>query len=629
MSSATDTQGKQTLEFQAEVKKLLDIVIHSLYTDREIFVRELVSNASDALEKMRHESLTKDDYFDKHVPLEISIATDKETRILTITDTGIGMTGEEMVANLGTIAHSGTKEFLQRLGEAKAQDSQLIGQFGVGFYSAFMAAKSVKVQSRSWRPDAQGCEWVSDGSGTYTITHADGLRRGTRIIIELKDDAAEFADAGRVRSIIERYSNFVPFPILVDMEKVNTVQALWTRSKSEVKDEEYKEFYKFLANSDDEPLYHLHLSADAPIQLNAVLFCPKDNFERMGFGHTEPGVNLYCRKVLITPHSKDILPDYLRFVKGVVDSEDTPLNISRETMQDSLLMGRLRKFLTKRFLTFLLDEAKRDAAKYSEFWKTFSLFIKEGCHTDHENRDALAKLLRFNSSKAEAGQVIGLEEYAGRIKEGQTAIYYMSGPSREAIESGPYLETFRSRDIEVLYLLDPVDDFVLTNLGEFEGKRLISADLADLELPGESADAEKKDEARLTSEEMTTLTEWMKEVLGDRVSKVEESKRLVDSPAVLVSSLGMMTTTMERYLKASGKEMGFTPPKVLEINPAHPVIKRLAELHKAMADEAMLKDCVEQVADNAFIAAGLLTDTKTLVERMYRIMGQALGKSGN
>ncbi|MDH4099720.1 MAG: molecular chaperone HtpG [Nitrospirota bacterium] len=627
--SATDTQGKQTLEFQAEVKKLLDIVIHSIYTDKEVFVRELVSNASDALEKMRHEALTLDDWFDKHVPLEISIDVNKDAKTITITDTGIGMTGEEMVANLGTIAHSGTKEFLQRLGEAKAQESQLIGQFGVGFYSAFMVAKTVTVQSRSWRQDAQGGEWVSDGSGTYTITHADGIRRGTRIIIELKDDAAEFADADRIRSIIERYSNFVPFPILVDMEKVNTVQALWTRSKSQVKDEEYKEFYKFIANSDDEPLYHLHLSADAPIQLNSVLFCPRDNFERMGFGHTDPGVNLYCRKVLITQHCKDILPDYLRFVKGVVDSEDIPLSISRETMQDSLLMGKLKKFLTKRFLGYLLDESKKDAAKYGEFWKSFAMFIKEGCHTDFENRETLAKLLRFSSSKTEADGVTGLEEYAGRMKEGQTAIYYMSGPSRDAVESSPYLEAFRSRDIEVLYLHDPVDDFVLTNMQEFDGKKLISADLADLELPGEPAKAEEKEEKRLSTEEVTSLTDWMKEVLGDRVSKVEESKRLVDSPAVLVSSLGMMTTTMERYIKASGKEMGFTPPKVLEINSSHPLIRKLAELHrtsKVGADEAMLRDCVEQIADNAFIAAGLLADPKKLVDRMYKIMEQALGR---
>lgn len=625
MTTATDHDGRQTLEFQAEVKKLLDIVIHSLYTDREIFVRELVSNASDALEKMRHEALTLDDYVDKHVPLEISLDINKEARILTIMDSGIGMTGEELVANLGTIAHSGTKEFLQRLSEQNKQESSLIGQFGVGFYSAFMVANRVRVLTRSYRPDAQGCEWVSDGSGTYTISHVDNLRRGTRIELELKEDALEFADTDKIKRIIERYSNYVPFPILVEMERVNTVQALWTMSKSDIKEEEYQEFFKFVANSTEPPLWHLHLSADAPIQINAVLFCAEDDFEHLGFGRTEPGVNLHCRKILIQQHCKDILPEYLRFIKGVVDSEDIPLNISRETMQDSLLIGKLRKFLTKRAISFLQDMSNKEAEKYATFWKGFAHFIKEGCHTDSENREALARLLRYDSSKAADEALISLQEYAGRTREGQTAIYYMSGPSRETIEAGPYLEAFRARDIEVLYLYDAVDDFILNNLGEFEGKKLISADQADLELPAAETGEETKEKA-LNTGEITALAGWFKEVLGDRIGDVIESKRLVESPALLVNQLPMMTTGMERVLKASGRDLGFVPPKVLEINPGHTVIKRLANLRETDANSDLARDCAEQIADNAFIAAGLLADPKKMVDRIYKIMEQALGK---
>ncbi|MFZ5641956.1 MAG: molecular chaperone HtpG [Bacillota bacterium] len=624
----TDVKDTQKLEFQAEVKQLLDIVINSLYTDREIFVRELISNASDALEKLRLIALMESDYRDKDLSLGISIETNDKDRILIISDTGVGMTRGEIIENLGTIAHSGSREFLKKLAKGEKKDAQLIGQFGVGFYSVFMVASSVRVQTCSYRPEDGGFEWWSDGTGSYTITPMEGLSRGTKLIITLKEDAGEFADVNRVKNIIKQYSNFVPFDITLNGEKVNTVQAIWTRSKSEVKDEEYNDFYKFLTNAFTDPIYRLHLSADAPIQINALFFVPGDNIERFGLGRLDPGVNLYSRKVLIQPNSREILPDYMRFVKGVVDSEDLPLNISRETVQNNRLIKKMGKFLTKRIISFLEEEASRDPGRYREFWDNFSMFIKEGCVSDIDNREQLARLLRYETSNAGAGELVSLTDYIGRMKENQNEIYYINGPSREIIESGPYLEAFRLRDIEVLFLTEPVDDFVMTSLVEYKGKRLVSADHANIDLsPLDNKD--EKEEAvsageGLSSEEIGLLTSWMKEVLGDSVSEVRESRRLVDSPAVIVNPDHVLTTSMQRILQASNKDFGGIGPKVLEINPKNSVIIKLAKLRAAGGDEDFLKNCTEQIADNAFLAAGLPGNRQKMLDRIYRIMDRAL-----
>ncbi len=395
MSKAT------THEFQAETKKLLDIVINSLYTERDVFIRELISNAADALEKFRHESLTRDqeELFDSHVPLEISINLDEEKKELTITDTGIGMTGDELISDLGTIAHSGSNSFLAELAEAARKDVSLIGQFGVGFYSAFMAGAKVRVQSRSW-DGSEGHEWSSDGTGSFEISECPGLHRGTKIIIALKEGCEDYAKKWKVESIIKQYSAFVQFPIKLEGETVNTVQALWTRNKSEIEDEEYLEFYKFIANTGDEPTYRLHFSTDAPLAINSLLFVPKENFEIMGFGRVSPGVNLYCQRVLIDQHSETILPEWLRFLKGVVDSEDLPLNISRQALQDNALVAKIRKVITKRFLKYLAEEAKKDEDSYLKFWETFGIYLKEGVASDFEVRTELGKLMRFESSKS-------------------------------------------------------------------------------------------------------------------------------------------------------------------------------------------------------------------------------------
>lgn len=619
-----------THEFQAETKKLLDIVINSLYTERDVFLRELISNAADALEKFRHESLTASDVFDGHLPLEITIELDEKNHTLTISDTGIGMTRTELEHNLGTIAHSGSNTFISQLAEAAKKDVNLIGQFGVGFYSAFMAGNVVRVQSRSW-DKSEGHEWQSDGTGSFTITEMPGLRRGTKIIIELKEDAKDYVEKWKVESIIKQYSAFVSFPIKLGGEVVNTVQALWTRNKSEIKDEEYVEFYKFIGNASSEPMYRLHFSADAPLAINALLFVPTENFETFGFGKMEPGVNLYCQRILIDQHSKNILPDWLRFLKGVVDSEDLPLNISRQALQDNALVGKLRKVITKRFIKQLEEEAKNDAEKYLKFWSTFGIYIKEGVTTDYEYQKDLGKLLRFESSKSEAGKPVALADYLLRLAPEQTEIYYINGPSRTAIEAGPYVEMFRKKDIEILYTLEPIDDFVLSHLGEFEGKKLVSADRADLSLAkdGEEvkADPPGEEQGRLDQDALGKLTEWMKKVLEASLSDVVVSKRLVEAPAMIVNADGFMTSSMERVLAASRKEHGLPgfgeSKKKMEINPDNPLIKKLA--HLLEKDDDFAAEVARQIHDNAMIQAGLVVDPLAMVERNYRILQRVVG----
>lgn len=619
-----------TYEFKAETKKLLDIVINSLYTERDVFVRELISNSADALEKYRHESLTAEDPFDAHLPLEISIDLDEEKNTLTIADTGIGMTKDELENNLGTIAHSGSNTYLAELVEAAQKDVNLIGQFGVGFYSAFMAGKKVRVETRSW-DKSEGHEWVSDGTGAFTITEKPGLHRGTKIIVELKDDAKDYAQKWKIESIIKQYSAFVSFPIKLEAETVNTVQALWTKSKSEISDEEYNEFYKFVGNASTDPLFKLHFSADAPLAINALLFVPEENFEVFGFGKVDPGVNLYCQRILIDQHSKNILPEWLRFLKGVVDSEDLPLNISRQALQDNALVAKLRKVITKRFLKYLDEQAKNEPEKYEKFWETFGLFLKEGATSDYEYQKEIGKLLRFESSKSDEGKQIALADYLLRMSPDQEEIYFINGSSRAAIEAGPYVEMFKQKDIEILYTLEPIDDFVLNHLSEFEGKKFVSADRADLSLDKEEKEGEEKktDDGEDTSavEGVEELTKWMQEVLADSISEVVVSKRLVDAPAMVVNPDGFMTSSMERIMAANRKEQGIPgmekSKKKLEINPQNDLIKKLSELQKQDVDFA--KQVAQQIHDNAMIQAGLIVDPLEMVKRNYKILQRAVG----
>ena len=610
-----------THEFQAEVKQVLDIVIHSLYTDREIFVRELVSNAADALEKMRLTQLTEKNVFDANLDLEINITTDETAKTLTIQDYGIGMTRAELIENLGTIAHSGSKAFVKALqSQGKKGDAQLIGQFGVGFYSAFMVADQVKVYTHSWREDEEHLCWTSDGAGSYSIEEAPGQRRGSRIVLHLKGDAEEFSQPGRIRQILAKYSNFVGFPISLNGERVNNVEAVWLKSKDQVTDEQYSQFYKFAAHAFDEPSYRLHFQADAPLVINALIFAPSENMELWGMGQMQPGVALYCKKVLIDPHPPKLLPEWLRFARGVIDSEDLPLNISRESMQDSALVKKLGNVVTNRFLKHLDKEAADDGKKFAEFYKKFSRFFKEGVATDHENREAIAKLLRFESSLTAKDEAIGLAAYVARMKEGQKEIYYQAAPSRGSIESGPYVDAFKARGIEVLYLYETIDDYVVSALGEFDGKKLVAVNSDKVELD-DSAAAEGD---ALNTEDTDELCGWLKEKLDGRVESVKPGKRLVNSPALVLTPEGEMNPQMRQMMRALQKDEVEPPKVIMEINPRHEFIRRLSAIRESDAEAAGL--VAEQMLDNALLAAGLLDDPQTLIGRTQKLMERLLAK---
>lgn len=606
-------------QFQAEVRQLLDIVIHSLYTDREIFVRELVSNASDALEKMRLLQLTEKEVFEESRPLEIHITTDEEARTLTIADHGIGMTREELVENLGTIAHSGSKAFVNALKEAGKDGAEnLIGQFGVGFYSAFMVASEVKVYTHSWRKDGEHLVWSSDGATGYSIEVEEGQNRGCRMVLQLKEEAVEFAKPERVKQILAKYSNFVTFPIHLNGERINTIEALWLKGKSEVTEEQYKQFYQFAAHAFDEPKYTFHFNADAPLNINALLFAPTHNPEQFGMGQMEPGVSLYCRRVLIDGKPKKFLPEWMRFVRGVVDSEDLPLNISRESMQDSALFRKLAQVVQGRVVKFLEREADGDAKKYGEFYKDFSRFIKEGVATDFENKETIAKLLRFESSLTEAGETISLGAYVSRMKDEQKAIYYQIAPSRAAIESGPYLEAFKSKGYEVLYLFESIDDYVVSALGKFNDKPLQAVNSSEVDLGDHAPDGQT-----LSKEETEGLCGWLKEKLGSRVQEVRAGKRLVSSPSMAVLPDGEMTPQMRQMMKALKNEDFGAPAVILEINPSHAIALKLNGLKESNGELAEL--VAEQLLDNALMSAGLLEDPQVMINRVNRLMERVVG----
>jgi TNF receptor-associated protein 1 len=606
---------KESHHFQAEIQQLLDIVVHSLYTDKEIFIRELISNSTDACEKLRFNQSSGRAVYQPDIAPAIALTTDDKGATITITDTGCGMTHDELVENLGTIAHSGTKAFLKQIAENKKPDVSLIGQFGVGFYSAFMVAKKVTVLTRSLAQEDQGWQWTSEGMGGYEISQVNDLPRGTKITLELKDDAKEFANGGTVEQIIQRYSSFVPFPIELNGKRLNTIQAIWARNKNEIKEEEYNEFYNFVGHDHDKPLFRLHFSADAPLAIQALLFVPQRNFETLGMGRIDSEVNLYCRKVLIQAKAKGLFPDWLRFLKGVVDSEDLPLNISRETMQDTSLMQKLNKVLTTRFLKFLDEQSEKEPAAYETFYGEYQRFLKEGIVTDFTHKEALGKLLRFESSTLDAGKLTSLADYVKRMPSDQKGIYCLLAANRAVAEGSPYFEVFKERKWEVLFLYDAWDEFVMEHLHSFDGKSLRPAEKADLGLSA------KKD-ATLGEDAAKDLAKWLKETLGDNVNEVRVSQRLVDSPAVVVDSDKMMTAGMRRMMKAMKQDNLPSAKYDFEINPAHPVIARLDAMRQK--DAALAGSVAAQLLDNARVAAGLLEDPKAMLTRMNSLLEKVL-----
>jgi TNF receptor-associated protein 1 len=610
--------------FQAEIQQLLDIVIHSLYTDREVFVRELISNAADACERFRFlQASGRDGLFEPEREPGIVVTSDEAAGTITLRDAGDGMAHGELVDNLGTIAHSGTKAFMRQVVEAQKGEAKLIGQFGVGFYSAFMVARRVVVRTRSWRREEGGWQWSSEGGSGYELQALGELPRGTEIILELKEDAKEFADGTKLERIIQRYSNFVQFPIELNGKRINTVQAIWARSKSEVKEEEYREFYHYIGHDPDDPLCRLHFSADAPISLQALLFVPSKNLESLGMFRAESEVHLYCRKVLIESRAKGLLPEWLRFLRGVVDSEDLPLNISRERMQDTSLIRKLNRVLTGRFLKRLEEVAAAEPETYARFYAEYHRFLKEGVLHDLEHQEGLAKLLRFGSTLPEAGPATSLADYVGRMPESQADIYYVLAPGPQAAEGHPYLEACRALGYEVLALEEPIDEFVMERLGEYSGKRIVSVEKAQLKAPVPGGGT------ALTEEAARGLAAWMKEQLGDAVAEVRVSDRLVDSPAMVLDRDPHLTSTMKRTLQAMRQGAKAQLPDAgqdLEINPRHPVVVGLDRLRQS--DGPLAGQVAAQLLDNARMAAGLLDDPRPMLKRMNELLGRLAARPG-
>jgi molecular chaperone HtpG len=620
----TEAAAAQTMGFQAEVKQLLKLMIHSLYSHKEIFLRELISNASDACDKLRFESLAKPELLEGGAELAITIDADSNAHTITITDNGIGMTREEAIEHLGTIAKSGTADFLSRLTGDQKKDAQLIGQFGVGFYSSFIVADHVDVYSRkAGEPASAGVHWSSKGDGEFTVETLDMPARGTKIVLHLKEGEHDFADDYRVRSLVHKYSDHIAFPVRMrksekdaEYETVNHAQALWTRPRTEVKEEEYKEFYRHVTHDFSDPLAWSHGKVEGKKEYTSLIYIPSrapfDLWHREG----ARGLKLYVRRVFIMDDAEQFLPLYLRFVKGVVDSADLPLNISREMLQQDASIDSMRTGLARRVLDMLTKLAKDEPEKYATFWKEFGAVLKEGPAEDHANKERIAKLLRFSSTHAnKEEQDVSLDDYISRMKPGQNAIFYVIADSFAAARSSPHLEVLRKKGIEVLLLSDRVDDWLTDHLREYEGKPLRNAARGELDL-GEVQTEEEKQQQESLSKEHSSLVERLKKSLGDNVSDVRTTVRLADSPACLVLGEHDLGAQMRRILEAAGQKAPATKP-VLEINPTHPLLQRIA----STTDESSFNDLSMLVFEQATLAEGSqLPDPAAFVQRLNRLL---------
>jgi len=625
---ATKEATSKKYKFKAEVKQLLDILVHSLYTSREIFLRELISNASDALDKLRFESNKGTKLTDSKLPLEIKIGFNEKKKTITIADTGVGMSRDELVRNIGTIAKSGSAEFLKQVAGSKQDANNIIGKFGVGFYSVFMVAKEVVIQTQSFKEDEPSIIWKSDGLGDYEITEPEKrFKRGTTIEVHLKDEASEFAEKYRLESIIKKHSNFIQFPIILEKDKINTISALWREPKSAVKKEQYTEFYKYLSYDADEPLETIHTSVDAPIQFSTLLFIPTKTNEWYKFNRDDYGLDLYVRRVLIQHKNKDLLPEYLSFVVGVVDSEDLPLNISRETLQEDLIFNKISSSVTSQVLSHLQKIAKNDDEQYKKFWKAHGQIFKLG-YMDFTNADKYKSLLRFNSSVSkDSDELVSLEKYVERIKKDQKEIYYAFGASRDALALDPHLELFRSKGIEVLYLYDPVDEFVINALGKYKDYDLKSVENVDpAKLDKLESTEEKKDKTeKLSSDDQLhfdSLLAKMKEILGERIEDVKESKRLTDSPSCIVAKEEGMSASMLKMMKMANQQMP-DQKKIFEVNKDHKLIRNILSVFKKSSNDEYIKNVTEQLFESALLLEGSLDDPHKLVNRLNKMMEES------
>jgi molecular chaperone HtpG len=621
MPEEREQDSMTSFEFQTEVQQLLHILVHSLYKEREIFLRELISNAADALSRIQFVMLTDRDVLNPEAELEIHIDVDEENKTLTVSDSGIGMTREELIENLGTIAHSGAAAFLKALEQDQRTSIEQIGQFGVGFYSSFMVAQEIAVVSRSYRPDSQAFAWKSTGSGTFTVEPAEREQRGTSVQIKLKEDADEFLKSLRLEGIVKRYSDFVPFPIYVGEDVVNQKTALWRQSPREVTEEQYEEFYRHVTHDYGKPMLHTHLSVDSPIQVFSILYVPSHKDYSLLAFRSDHGLRLYSKKVLIQEHNKELLPNYMRFVEGVVDSDDLPLNVSREVVQTNRVVRTVRKNLVRKLAGALEDMAKEKPAEYAAFWREFGVFIKEGISTEPGDRDRLVDLLRFHSSKSGADELVSLREYIDRMAEGQEEIYYAFGDDLGAIAQSPHLDPFQARDIEVLYLTETIDSFMVMGLPEYDGKKLRNVDDASLELPGEEGE-EGEAEEETDDGSFDILLERFRNVLGDRVTEVRASKHLTDSPCRLVNPANVPGSEMHRVYRLLNEEFQ-VPKKIMEVNLRHALIRNLSALIERAPQDALIDQCIEQLYENDLLIEGIHPNPAGMISRIQAFMEAA------
>jgi molecular chaperone HtpG len=611
-----DTSEKRS--FQAEVSRLLDIVAHSLYSDRRIFLRELISNASDACDRLRYEAITRPELTADDADFRVTLSLDKPARTLTLADNGIGMNHDDLVENLGTIARSGTAAFMKNLtGDAK-KDVALIGQFGVGFYSSFMVADRVTVTTRK-AGEAQAWRWESDGKGDYTINPAERGGRGTTIVLHLREDAAEFLDPANLRAIVRQYSDHIALPIVLLGEKeetLNRASALWTRPKSEITREQHKEFYAHVGHSFDEPWLTLHWRAEGKIEYTSLLYIPSAAPFDLHHPDRRHGVKLYVKRVFITDRADDLLPRYLRFLRGVVDSEDLPLNVSREMLQHNPVLALIRAGVVKRVLAELEKKAKDDAADYASFWTNFGPVLKEGLYEDPQNRDTLLSLVRFRTTTRPEDWT-SLADYVGRMKPGQDAIFTIAGEDAKALAASPQLEGYAKRGIEVLLLTDPIDELWVDAVSEFDGTPLASVAKGELGLDDEDGTGADR-------EQFAGLLTWLGEVLSDQVREVRLTNRLTTSPACLVGDSHDMTPTLEKMYRAMGQELP-TIKRILELNPAHPLVVGLRDAHGERPDDGELAGTARLLHDMALLAeGGDLTDPARFVALLAQRLERAL-----
>jgi len=644
--------SKTTKQFQTEVQQLLDLVIHSLYSNRDIFLRELISNSSDAIDKIRFEAHSNEELLEGNSDWKIKLIPKKDAGTLTILDNGIGMNMAEVEENIGTIARSGTKAFMQALKDKATTDNpELIGQFGVGFYASFMVADKVTLETRKAGSAAEGCRWESIGDGTYTVEECTREQRGTEIVLHLKDEFKEYLEEWKIRSIVKKYSDYIQYPVVMDITRtetpkgvdgkeiegagtiekteeqtLNSMKAIWARPKSEVTEEEYQEFYKHISHDFEPPFNTIHFSAEGISEFKALLYIPSKKPFDMFMADRKKGLQLYVKRVFITDRCEELLPDYLRFAKGVVDSSDLPLNVSREILQEDVQIKRIQKSLVTKILSTLSDVKEKNFDEYVNFWKEFGQVLKEGLHFDYANKEKLQELALFESTTTEAGSFTTLKDYVERMPEAQQEIYFITGDSRSSLETSPHLEIFRAKGYEVLFLTDPVDEWVVQALTEYKEKKLKAVDRGDVDLDSEEEKKEKETKQEQARKEFGDVLSFIKSHLEDKIKEVRLSKRLTDSSCCLVADEYGINANMERLLKAMNQPVPESK-RVLELNPDHPIMKTMTGIFNENKEDSRLGDYADLLYDQALLTEGSpITDPLRFTRLVSELMVKAAAK---